>query len=66
VLARAQDQGWDGIRVESTALSPSDRRQFEAAVGQVERRLREQGRRFLLATGEHSMAPPPRQVYANR
>lgn len=66
VVARVQAQGWEGIRVDSTALSPSDRRRLGAAVGQVERRLRGEGRRFLLATDEGAASPSARPVYASR
>ncbi len=65
-LARVQDQGWGGLRVDSTGLSPSDRRGVEAAVGQVERRLRGQGRRFVLATGEGPASSSSHPVYASR
>jgi len=65
VLARVQDRGWGGLRVDSTALSPSERRRFDAALGQVERRLRGQELRFLAETGEGPVSPSS-QVYASR
>ncbi len=66
VLALVHGQGWAGLRIDSTGLSPSDQRLVEAAVGQVERRLRGQERRFLLAAGESSASSPSHPVYASR
>jgi hypothetical protein len=66
VVARVQGEGWGGLRVDPAGLSPSDQRGFEAAVAQVERRLRGQGRRFLLATGENPALSSSHPVYASR
>ncbi len=66
VVARAQGQGWGGLRVDSTGLSPSERQAFDAAVREVERHLRMQGRRFLLATGDGPASSSPGPVYASR
>jgi hypothetical protein len=52
LVARVEERGWGGLRVDATGLSASDRRALDAAVGLVERRLRGQERRFLPAADE--------------
>lgn len=65
-LAQVERHGWGGLRVDATALSPSDRRKLTPAIGGIERRLLEQGRRFLLADGEPASPSAAHRVYANR
>lgn len=66
VVARAQDQGWGGLLVDTASLPPSDHPAFDAAIAHVKERLRGQERRLLLAASGEPASVPIHPVYASR